>query len=302
MLMLKWGFHHPCEGYPIFVNKFALLLKTAFLFLRDYKRLWPYLKPSVGLFALSMVCAMFVGVLDAMMPLAIKLFLDSLFDSKSIWQVIESLPLWVKPFIQVLAPYKTRLDHINLMENAVYIPFGIILFTLAQGLFNYTATVSSTMVRVDLNQRLKHTLFNKLTRYETAWYDQVSTGEVLTYFSGDVDSATLGITDIIKTSTIRTCSILGLALTLIGLSPKLAIIALGVLGSIVIPITFSRRYLKRVSEQYLTASSTLSTHYTEAGTKNGHSYGANFRPAYPDDAFHCGARHWAGSFLWLYPH
>jgi ATP-binding cassette, subfamily B, bacterial MsbA len=264
MLMLKWGFRRLCEGYPIFVNKFALLIKTAFLFVRDYKRLWPYLKPSLGLFLLSMLCAMFVGVLDAMMPLAIKLFLDSLFDSKSIWQVIESLPLWVKPFLQVLDPYKAELSRINLMENAAYIPFGIILFTLAQGVFNYTATVASTVVRVEINQRLKHQLFGTLMRYETAWYDQASTGEVLTYFSADVDAATLGITDIIKTSTIRTFSIIGLALTLIGLSPQLAIIALGVLGTIVIPITLSRRYLKRISEQYLLANSTLSTHYTEA--------------------------------------
>jgi ATP-binding cassette, subfamily B, bacterial MsbA len=246
------------------VNKFALLFKTLFLFVKDYRRLWPFLRPSLGLFALAMGCAMLVGVLDAMMPLAIKIFMDSLFDQKSVWDILKSLPAWVKPFVQVLAPYRSELARINLMESAVYIPVGIILFTLAQGVFNYTSTVCNTLVRLDINQRMKRALFDRLLHYETAWYDRSSTGEVLAHFSQDVDTATLGLTDIVKTTVMRFFGVVGLGLTLLGLSPQLAFIALGILGTIVIPITLSRRYLKRNSEQSLYANAQLSTHYTEA--------------------------------------
>ncbi len=246
------------------LNKLGLLLKTSFLFVRDYKRLWPFMAPSLPLFLVAMGCAIMVGVLDAMMPLAIKLFMDTLFENKSLLAVLQSLPAWVSPFLVVLKPYESVLNEINLMEKASYIPMGIVAFTVLQGVFNYTSNITNTMVRVDVNQRLKFHLFSRLLNYETAWFDKSSTGEVLTHFAGDADTATQGITDILKTSVIRLFSILGLALTLMGLSPQLAMIALGVLGTIVIPLTVSRKFLKRVSEQSLDASAALSTHYTEA--------------------------------------
>jgi len=246
------------------VNKFALFFTTSFLFIRDYKRLWPYFKPSIFLFVVAMLSATMVGILEAMMPLAIKLFMDTVFEQKSLIQVIDSLPGWVSPFTAVLDPYREQMADINLLDHASLIPIGIVAFTLIQGVFNYTATVCNTIVKVDVNNRLKHKLFMKLLSYETAWYDKSSTGEVLARFGGDPDTVTQGITDILKNAVVRMFSILGLSLTLIGLSPKLAFIALGVLGTIVIPITLSRKYLKRISEQSLLASGQLSTHYTEA--------------------------------------
>ncbi len=245
------------------MNKFGIFFKTSLLFLQDYKRLWPYISPSFPLFLVAMGCAIMVGILDAMMPLAIKLFMDTLFEQKSLWAVFQSLPAWVSPFLAVLSPYQTALSQINLIQQAIYIPVGIVLFTLVQGIFNYTANLTNTMVRVDINQRLKHDLFTKLLHYETAWYDRSSTGEVLAHFAGDADNATQGLTDILKTSVIRLFSILGLSLTLLGLSPPLALVALSVLGTIVIPIAFSRRFLKRISEASLDASGQLATHYTE---------------------------------------
>jgi ABC-type multidrug transport system fused ATPase/permease subunit len=211
-----------------------------------------------------MTCAIMVGLLDAMMPLAIKLFMDTIFEHKNLLQVLQSLPAWVSPFLIVLKPYESLLAQINLMEKAYYIPVGIVLFTMLQGIFNYTSTVANSVVRVDINQRLKQDLFSKLLNYETAWYDNSSSGEVISHFCQDSDAATSGLTDIFKNATIRFFSVAGLALTLLGLSPQLALIALGVLGTIIIPITFSRKYLKRVSKQSLDANTQLAIPYLEA--------------------------------------
>ena len=246
------------------INKLLLGLKTYVLFSRDYKRLWPYLAPAMPLFLLAMTCAIMVGLLDAMMPLAIKLFMDTIFEHKNLLEVLKSLPAWVTPFLNVLKPYESTLARINLMEKAFYIPIGIVMFTILQGIFNYTSTVANTSVRVDINQRLKQDLFTKLLDYESAWYDGSSSGEVLAHFAADADNATEGLTDMFKTATIRFFSVAGLALTLLGLSPQLAFIALGVLGTIVIPISFSRKYLKRVSEQSLDARAQLAVPYIEA--------------------------------------
>lgn len=248
----------------LMTNKFLLGLQSSFLFLREYKRLWPYVAPSLPLFLLAMGCAIMVGLLDAMMPLAIKLFMDTIFEHKNLLEVLQSLPAWVTPFLSVLKPYETLLAQINLMEKAYYIPVGIVLFTMIQGVFNYTSTVTNAVVRVDVSQRLKQDLFAKLLNYEAAWYDASSSGEVISHFCGDSDTATAGLTDIFKTATIRFFSVAGLSLTLLGLSPQLAFIALGVLGTIVIPITISRKYLKRVSEQSLNANTQLTIPYIEA--------------------------------------
>ena len=246
------------------LQKLLVGLKTSFLLMKDYKRLWPYMAPSIPLFLLAMTCAIMVGLLDAMMPLAIKLFMDTIFEHKNLLEVLKSLPAWVTPFWSVLKPYESTLASINLIEKAFYIPIGIVLFTMLQGIFNYTSTVANSIVRVDINQRLKEELFAKLLNYETAWYDTSSSGEVISHFCQDSDAATSGLTDIFKNATIRFFSVAGLALTLLGLSPQLALIALGVLGTIIIPITFSRKYLKRVSKQSLDANTQLAIPYLEA--------------------------------------
>ena len=245
--------HHYLSGF-----------KNTFFSIKAYQRLWPYVAPSLPLFLLAMLCAIMVGLLDAMMPLAIKLFMDTIFEHKNLLEVLQSLPAWVSPFLSVLKPYESSLAQINLIEKAFYIPVGIVLFTIVQGVFNYTSNVANSIVRVDVSQRLKQDLFSKLLNYEATWYDGSSSGEVISHFCGDSDTATAGLTDILKTSTIRFFSVAGLALTLLGLSPKLAFIALGVLGTIVIPISFSRKYLKRVSEQSLHANTQLTIPYIEA--------------------------------------
>lgn len=209
-----------------------------------------------------MVAASLVGIFDALMPLGIKIYLDLMLEHKTLTQVFDSFPLWAKPFTNVVVSLLPK--GIDILKHSWMIPLGIVLFMLTQGAFNYIATYLTVLVNVSLNTQVKKQLFAKLLTFEPAYFDRSNTGEILARFGADVDSAINGITDMLKSSLIRTFSVLGLSLTLLSISWKLASVALLVLSTIFIPLAFARRYLKKVSSATVENMSLLSSHYTEA--------------------------------------
>jgi ATP-binding cassette, subfamily B, bacterial MsbA len=230
--------------------------------LTHYARLWGYFKHNWLVFAVAMGCASMVGLLDAMMPLSIKLYLDMVLFHKNLIGMLSELPSWTQPLVTTIKPLLTA--DVDLMNKPFLIPLGIIGFTLLQGVFNYGATYLNMLMNVDLVSRLKRHLYETLLNYEPAFFDKANTGEVLVRFSGDADMATAGVTDMLKASIIRWFTVVGLSLTLLSISWKLAVVALLVLSSIIIPLTLSRKYLKRVSHDTVEKAGILSSFYTEA--------------------------------------
>lgn len=227
-----------------------------------YARLWPYFKTILWMFIISMVAASLVGIFDALMPLGIKIYLDLMLEHKTLTQVFDSFPLWAKPFTSVVVSVLPT--NVDILKHSWMIPLGIVLFMLTQGAFNYIATYLTVLVNVSLNTQVKKQLFGKLLTFEPAYFDRSNTGEILARFGADVDSAINGITDMLKSSLVRAFSVLGLSLTLLSISWKLASVALLVLSTIFIPLAFARRYLKKVSSATVENMSLLSSHYTEA--------------------------------------
>lgn len=214
------------------------------------------------MFIISMTAASLVGIFDALMPLGIKIYLDLVLEHKSISQVFEGFPLWTKPFTSVVISFLPA--GVDILKNAWMIPLGIVIFMCTQGAFNYIATYLTVLVNVSLNTQVKKDLYAKLLSFEPAYFDRSNTGDILARFGGDVDLAINGVTDMLKSSLVRTFSVIGLSLTLLSISWKLATVALLVLSTIFIPLAFARKYLKKVSETTLQNMSLLSSHYTEA--------------------------------------
>ena len=229
---------------------------------RAYARLWKYFKTILWMFIISMTAASLVGIFDALMPLGIKIYLDLVLEHKSLLQVFDGFPLWTKPFTSIVVSFLPA--GIDVLKTSWMIPVGIIVFMLTQGAFNYIATYLTVLVNVSLNTQVKRDLYAKLLGFEPAYFDRSNTGDILARFGGDVDMAINGVTDMLKSSLVRTFSVIGLSLTLLSISWKLATIALVVLSTIFIPLAFMRKYLKKVSQTTLENMSLLSSHYTEA--------------------------------------
>jgi subfamily B ATP-binding cassette protein MsbA len=235
-------------------------------FIYSYRRLWPLLRPSLGYFALGLLCAALVGFFEALTPLGIKLYLEGVIEHHTLPTMLQELPRWVQPVVKPLTALLPAANSTvwQITQQAWLIPAGIVGFTLVQGGFHYAATLFNALVNVNLNAALRHQLYQTLLHKEPAYFDQSHTGEILQRYSGDVDQATSGLTDQLKTAVVRAFTVLGLALTLLSLSWKLALLALLVLSSIIVPLQTSRRYVKRINEEAILSSAELSTHYTEA--------------------------------------
>ena len=114
-------------------------------FVRNYKRMWPYVKPVWFRALCSMLICIPIGSLDAIIALALKPYMDLVMIEKSI-----------------ASPW--------------YIPLGIVLFTSVQGGLKYLSAYLSTWVGCKISNALKFDLFKKLLTYETAFYDKRNSG------------------------------------------------------------------------------------------------------------------------------
>ena len=203
----------------------------------------PYVKPYWFRAILAVVICIPIGMLDAVIALALKPYMDLVMVEKTI-------------------------------ESPWYIPFGIVLFTSLQGLLNYSATYLNTWVGGKITNDLKFTLYKKMLTFETGYFDKKKSGDIVWRFNNDADLACNGLLENLKTFTSRLFSSISLVCVLFYNSWQLALIASTVLGCAFIPLANIRKRIKSVMDQSVSAGSAVITAYNEsfAGNKTITSY------------------------------
>ena len=112
------------------------------------------------------------------------------------------------------------------------------------------------------------TLFEKLMKFDAAYFDNNTSGNVLMRFNKDVDAACNGLLSNLKQFSTRTFSSISLIFVLFYNCWQLAIIAVIVLACALFPLKFVRGKIKDINEKsVLTAAETM-THYNEAFSGN----------------------------------
>ena len=209
----------------------------------NYSRILPYVKPYWFRAILAVVICIPIGMLDAVIALALKPYMDLVMVEKTI-------------------------------ESPWYIPFGIVLFTSLQGLLNYSATYLNTWVGGKITNDLKFTLYKKMLTFETGYFDKKKSGDIVWRFNNDADLACNGLLENLKTFTSRLFSSISLVCVLFYNSWQLALIASTVLGCAFIPLANIRKRIKSVMDQSVSAGSAVITAYNEsfAGNKTITSY------------------------------
>lgn len=206
-------------------------------FIYYYKRLFPYIKPYMARVLIATLISIPIGALEGVMAWSVKPFTDVVLVNKS-------------------------------LHMAKYIPFAIVGFALIQGLLNYISTYMNNWVGMRITVDIKKELFNKLLKYETAFYDKNATGYIVARFSNDVDAASSGLIANIKAFIQRLFTSLALIGVLIYNSWQLAIIAVVVLVSSFLPMTRLRKKLKYISEENVKVGSYVYTNFNESCTGN----------------------------------
>lgn len=206
-----------------------------------YGRMWPYVKPYLFRGILGILIAIPVGLLDGIVSLSLKPYFDYVINGKDI-HLAQTFAFWI--------------------------PFLVIGFSVLQGVLKYINGYLNDWTGQKITIGLKKDLFNKLLRFESAFYDQNSSGLVMMRFMSDADMACSSILNNLKELISTATSSLALMSILIFMSWKLSIFAIFVLGSSFIPVSFIKKYVKKVSQESLKIGSTLNTHFYETFNGN----------------------------------
>ncbi len=203
-----------------------------------YKRMFRYIKPYLPRFITAMLITIPIGALDAAIAFSLRPYMDNVLIEKSV-------------------------------KASWYIPIIIVGFTVIQGLLTYVSTYTNGWLCSKITNDIKFDLFSKLLRYESAFFDTGSSGRIITRFSGDVDNVTSGLLNNVKSLLTRVFSSIALISVLLYNSWQLAIIAVTVLSSTLIPLSRIKKRIKHVSEGMVKTGGVLLTNYNEtfAGNK-----------------------------------
>lgn len=206
-------------------------------FIKNYLRMWPFVKPIWFVSLLSLLIGIPIGSLDATVALFLKPYTDLVIVSNN-----------------AQAPW--------------YLPFLIVGFTIVQGILIYLSAFLTAYAGGKLNLNVKAALYNKLLSLDTKYYDEQNSGVILFRFSSDADLACAGLLSNLKNLVTRICSTLALLCVLIYTSWQLSIIAIIILTITVAPLATVRKLLKKIVAKNADIMSAINMKYNETYSGN----------------------------------
>ncbi len=212
----------------------------------DYKyllnRMFPYIKPLMFRIFLTFIFAVPLGLLDGATAFVLKPYIDVVVNGDTL----------------TYFGYTLTRDILS-----VIIPPGIVVFAGAQGLLRYLNTYLSDWISITIANNVKIDLFKKLVFLDSKFYDENSSGLVISRFLSDPDMASRQLINSIKTLITSFTSALGLIFVLLYNSWELAIVGVVVLVCAFLPMTFLRKKIKEVSNKGTVVGGNITTAFNE---------------------------------------
>lgn len=222
------------------MSKILNVLKKPFannMFVVNYKRMWPYVKPYWFRALMSVLIAIPIGSLDAVIALSLKPYMDLVMVEKT-------------------------------LNASWYIPIIIVAFTCIQGGLTYVAEYLNTWVGTKITNRLKYDLYGKMLRYDADFFNKNNSGEVIYMFNNNADMACSGLLNNLKSFVQKLFSSISLIGVLFYNSWLLALVCTIVLFGALLPMATLRRKMKSVFSQNIAADSAILTMYNETYAGN----------------------------------
>lgn len=212
-------------------------------FVKNYKRMWPYIKPYWFPGLMSLLITIPIGSLDAVIALSLKPYMDLVMIEKSI-------------------------------QTAWYIPLAIITFTCIQGGLTYAANYLNTWVGAKITNLLKSDLYKKMLSFETNFFNVRNSGDIIFMFNNNADMACSGLLTNLKNFCQKLFTALSLITVLFYNSWQLAILCVVILVGALLPMATLRKKVDSIMNKSIEADASLLTAYNEsyAGNKTIISY------------------------------
>ncbi len=213
------------------------------LLIKNFNRMWPYVKPYWFRAVLGVCLTIPVGALDGAVAMFLKPFMDKVMVDK-------------QPHFSAL------------------IPFLIVGFTIVQGILIYASNYFNTWVAQKITIGVKRDLYKKLLSMDTSYFDQNNSGTIVFRYSSDAELASTGLVDNTKQFLSKTFSSISLVCVLLYNSWQLAFIAVAVMGLFIYPMALVRKKMKEILQKTVGNISYIITIYNEtfAGNKTIRSF------------------------------
>ena len=247
------------------LNKYKLSstsAQNAFKYTWLLSRIYPYIKPYWFRILLGFLIAIPLGLLDGVTAFALKPYMDYVIGGKAFEYSWHGFNISVSS-----------------LQMAYVIPIGVILFAALQGVLRYLNGYFSSWVSARITNDVKFDLFERLIHMHPQFFDDNSSGIVISRYMGDPGAASAGIVDNIKTITTALCGALGLIAVMLYSSWQLAFIGVLVLCVAFIPVALIRKRLKEASNKNMVIGSKITTNINEtySGNKVMTAYGLQDR-------------------------
>lgn len=207
------------------------------MFVKNYRRMWPYVKPVWFRALCTLLLAIPVGSMDALIAWAIKPYTNAVMVEQS-------------------------------LTTSWYIPLLIIAFTSLQGGLTYLLNYLNTWVGGKITNGLKADLFKKLLTFETEYFTQKSSGDILLNFNTNADMACAGLLTNLKSFVQKFFTSLSLIVVLFINSWQLALVTTAVLLFAFLPTASLKKRISSVMNKSINVMAKLTTKYTETHSGN----------------------------------
>ena len=201
------------------------------------KRMYKYIKPYMFRIVLGFLIALPVGALDGVIAYALKPYMDEVLIKKN-------------------------------MLLAYVIPFGIVAFAALQGALRYLNDYLTNWTGQKVTNDVKLGLFKKLVQMDAKFYDDNSSGIILTRYLSDPETASKGILDNLKalmSSGIGAFALIGVMLYN---SWALALVGVIVLVLAFLPAAIIRKRIKSASNKNMKIGGNIMTDFNETTQGN----------------------------------
>lgn len=213
-------------------------------------RIWPYIKPYWFRILLGFLIAIPLGLLDGVTAFALKPYMDYVIGGKQFavnWHGISFA--------------------VSSLQMSFILPIGVVLFAGFQGVLRYLNDYISAWTSNHITNDVKFDLFHKLIHMHPQFFDENSSGIIISRYMTDPQTASTGIVDQIKTITTAACGALGLIAVMLYSSWELAIIGVLVLCIAFLPVALIRKRIKATSNKNMVIGGNITTNINE--TYNG---------------------------------
>lgn len=215
------------------------------------KRIFPYIKPYWFRILLGFAIAIPLGLLDGVTAFALKPYMDYVIGGKELAISWHSFNLTVTS-----------------IQMAFILPICVILFAALQGVLRYLNGYFSGWTSARITNDVKFDLFDRLIHMHPQFFDENSSGIIISRYMGDPGAASAGIVDNIKTITTSFCGALGLIAVMLYSSWKLAFIGVLVLCIAFIPVALIRKRIKEASNRNMVIGGNITTNINETYSGN----------------------------------